>query len=365
MRAELRSLAIGLPRAVRTNDFFRREHPEVVAANEEKAAGALSKVWAVRPDAPPGIFEQEMLRYVSDPFRGTVERPVLAEGDSAMTMSVPAAKAALTAANAGDVDLVISCSFPSEQTGIGEAAFLAKALGHSGAAWNVESACSSALVGLDVAASLVESGRHRRVLVVTSCIYSRVTDPSDTLSWTSGDAAAAFVVARGEGDAGLLATHNVQTSETCGAIGYDLVAQEHGSPVMRMRTRAGARDALRNVAERTVDECCHTAAEKAGVHLDEIALFVPNTPTAWFAAFFARKLGVPVERVVDTHPRFANVGPALWPTALHTAALAGRARAGDLVMLYAIGSVASSTAAVMRWGDVALGRPPEPARLRL
>jgi 3-oxoacyl-[acyl-carrier-protein] synthase-3 len=357
MSAELRSLAIGLPSLVRTNEFFRREHPATVAAIEEKALG---KVWSVRSEGELGIFEQAMKRYLDDPFRGTVERPVLAEGESPMTMSVPAAKSALAAANLTEIDLLISCTFPSAQTGIGEAAFLARALDPRGAAWNVESACSSALVAFDVAASMIESGRHRRVLVVTSCIYSRVTDPWDTLSWTSGDAAAAFVVENGAPGFGLLGSHNVHTAETCDAIGYELVMDERSrAPVMRMRTRAAARDSLRDVSERTVAECCHAAAQKAGVSLDQIALFVPNTPTAWFAEFFARALGVSPERVVDTHPRFANVGPALWPTALHTAARAGRVKRGDLVLLYSVGSVASSSAAVVRWGDVGLG--PEPA----
>lgn len=356
--AELRSLAVGLPGAVRTNAFFRREHPDTVASIEERALG---KVWAVRDDAELGVFEQEMQRYLPDPFRGTVERPVLEDGASALSMSVPAAKDALAAAGVEGVDLLISCTFPSEQVGIGESAFLARALGHRGAAWNLESACSSALVGLDVASAMVQAGRARRVLVVTSCIYSRVTDPWDTLSWTSGDAAAAFVVEAAASGRGVLGTHDVHTAETCDAIAYELSARE-GGPVMRMTTRAGARDALRDVADRTVEECCRAAADKAGVKLDDVALFVPNTPTAWFASFFARRLGVDRERVVDTHPLHANVGPALWPTALHHAASAGRLREGDLVMLYSVGSVASSAAAVLRWGDVGLGPMPPKAR---
>jgi 3-oxoacyl-[acyl-carrier-protein] synthase-3 len=64
--------------------------------------------------------------------------------------------------------------------------------------------------------------------------------------------------------------------------------------------------------------------------------------------------------VVNTYPRFANVGPALLPVNLHDAA--PRLHAGDHVLVFSIGSVSTAGAAVLRWGDVALGpaiAPPE------
>lgn len=359
-KATLRSLALAFPRTARTNDFFRREVPEVVASFEERALG---KVWNVDRGAgrPLGAFETEMLPYLSDPFRGTTLRRVLAADESALTMELPAARAALEAAGIGigDVDLLMSCTFPSAQTGIGESAFLARELGHRGAAWNLESACSSALVGLDVANALVEAGRHKRVLVLSSCIYSRVTDPADTLSWTSGDGAAAFVVGEGGDGAEVVAACNTHTAETCGALSFELVGRSDGA-VMRMVTFPGAADALREVAERTVDELCNGAAKAAGIALADVRIFACNSPAAWFSAFIARKLGVDRERVIDTYPRYANVGPVLWPAALHEAACAGRLRPGDYVMLYSVGSVASSSAAVLRWGNVGLGPLPPP-----
>jgi 3-oxoacyl-[acyl-carrier-protein] synthase-3 len=202
------------------------------------------------------------------------------------------------------------------------------------------------------------------VLVLTSCIYSRVTDPEDTLSWTSGDGAAAFVVAEGGDGAEVVAACNTHTAESCGALSFELVGRAEG-PVMRMVTFPGAADALREVAERTVDELCHGAAKAAGISLADVRVFACNTPAAWFPAFIARKLGVDRERVIDIYPRYANVGPVLWPAALHEAACAGRLREGDYVMLYSVGSVASSSAAVLRWGKVGLGALPAEAEVVL
>ncbi len=361
----MRSIAIEFPRTVRTNDFFRREFPEAVSSIEQRALG---KVWNVDQGSGRTLsaFEIEMLPYLGDPFRGTVERRVLAADEPASAIAVPAAQAALAWAGMRieEIDLLMSCTFPSDQTGIGESAFLARALGLRGAAWNLESACSSALVGLDVASSLVRAGRHDRVLVVTSCVYSRVTEPADTLAWTIGDGAAAFVVAAGGNGAEVLGARNAHTAESCGAISYELVGRSDGA-VMRMKTFPGAADALRNVAESTVEECCRGAADIAGVSLADIKVFACNAPTAWFSAFIARKLGVERDRVVNTYPRYANVGPVLWPAALHEAAAGGRLQPDDLVVLYSIGSVASSSAVVLRWGDVGVGATPLAPEIRL
>jgi 3-oxoacyl-[acyl-carrier-protein] synthase-3 len=88
--------------------------------------------------------------------------------------------------------------------------------------------------------------------------------------------------------------------------------------------------------------------------LSDIDFFVFNTPTAWFAAFAASALGGDPERVANVYPKTANNGPALMPAGLHESASAERIKPGDLVLLYAVGSVSSASAVVMRWGDVSL-----------
>ena len=65
------------------------------------------------------------------------------------------------------------------------------------------------------------------------------------------------------------------------------------------------------------------------------------------------------ERTISAYPLYANVGPVLMPANLHLAASLGRIAPGALVLLYSVGSVSTASAAVMRWGDVALGPEPE------
>ncbi|MBT8495151.1 MAG: 3-oxoacyl-ACP synthase [Deltaproteobacteria bacterium] len=361
--AALRSLSVLFPPTVRDNEFWRQKYPEVVA---DAANRALGRVWAKESDGRDATpFERAMQPYAADPFLGSVERRVLAPGDSALSLELPAAREAMELAGlaASDVDLVISSAFPADEVGVGNAVFLARELGITGAAWNLETACSGALVALQTAAALVEAGRHDNVLVVVSCTYSRVNDEDSTLSFNIGDGAAAFVVGASP-TPGVLAGASVNTSETVGAIGY-AIEPRPDEPVIRMHPTRGAGPVLRDSTELRVPQCTGKVLEASGLRLDDIDLFCCNTPTAWYADFFATKLGVDRERVMDVHPEYGNVGPVLWPAALHKAATAGRISQGDRVLLFSIGSVSSAAAAVLQWTDVGIGAPPAPGRAAL
>lgn len=350
--ASLRALAVAFPAGVRTNDYWHQRHPALVAQAQQKT---LARLWTERAtsSALAQVFDEEMQRYGGDPFRGTRERRVLAPGETPLGLELRAARRALDAAALApaEVDLVIAASFLPDQLGVGNATFLAGELGTRGAAFNVESACSGSLVALQTAAALVRGGDYRRVLCVVSCTYSRVTDERDTLSWTVGDGAAAFVVGPGPAGEGLLGASLRHTAVSCGALSYQL-RLEDGAPQVRMEATPKAGRALREISETCLLESCEGALRAAGVTLADIDFFVFNSPVAWYAAFCARALGVPAERTVDTYPEFGNVGPVLMPANLHRAATTGRLRPGALVLLYTVGSVSSAGAAVLRWGDV-------------
>jgi 3-oxoacyl-[acyl-carrier-protein] synthase-3 len=216
------ALGVSLPETIRTNDDYRRKQPELVADAERRA---LSRLWSRQGARPPalGVWDAEMEPYLGDPFRGTVERRVLAPGETALSMEIRAASLVLSAASLrpGDVDLAIVVSFLPDQLGVGNSAFLARELGLACAAWNLESACSGALVALQTACALVSTGRHANALVVVSCSYSRYIDERDTLGWFLGDAAAAFLVGATPPGVGLLGTQIVHTAATCGSFYYD------------------------------------------------------------------------------------------------------------------------------------------------
>lgn len=358
----IRSLAVSFPSLIRTNDYWIEQSPDLVDRNKPRRT-RLSKSAEFTPSNNGlDIWSQAVAPYLPDPFRGSVERRVLAPDESALTLEYRAAKEALDAAQLypDEVELAIVASLFPEHIGPGNATYLARKLELNCPAWNLESTCSSAIIALQNALALVQAGEYRNVLVVVSHIGSNSVDEEDTLSWLIGDSAGAFVVDSLQPNQGILGTKIVPTTATCGAYSYELVMDAQGQP--RMRTRTGENASM--LAETAVDfvgSCCEGAAAAAGVTLEQIDFFAFNTPTAWYASVCSRALGIDPERTINLYPRYANIGPVFAIANLYHAAQSNKIRENDLVLVYTNGAGATAAATVMRWGNVTLGPVPAPA----
>ena len=352
------SLAVSVPDRILTNEHWRENHPQMVADAEEA-------LWMWKQpdswDEGSETFNRAMAPYLNDPFRGARERRVLREGGTSLELEAQAARRALAAAGTPthEIGLLICTSFLPDHRGVGGATYLARELGLEGAAWNLESACTSSLVAFQTACSLISSGQYDRVLVVTSCTYSRVAPEDDPIAWGIGDAATAMVVGPVDNGIGLLASHGVHSGDTHGASAYHLELDDDGRPVYRLRAGKVAAEVLRATSERYLQDCTTRALAKAGLALEDIDHFVFNTPLAWYASFCASSLGVDRRQTLSVYPFYANAGPALLGLNLFHAAHWKGFEAGELVLLYSVGSVSSCAASVVRWGDVALGEVPE------
>jgi 3-oxoacyl-[acyl-carrier-protein] synthase-3 len=214
------------------------------------------------------------------------------------------------------------------------------------------------VVGLATAASLVDSGQYQRILFVVSCSYSTACPDSEGISLANGDGAAAFIVEKQPEGRGVLAQETISTWNTCGAIGVQVELDERGQPCFRMRADKSANALLRETSEHMVKACVGAALTKAALAIDDVSFFIFNTPTAWYASFCARALGVSADKTINTHALYANTGPVLMPTNLLHACHQGRIKPGDVVVMYAIGSVSNAAAAVVRWDGAALGPLP-------
>lgn len=354
--AEIQSLGIEMPHIVRTNDYWRLRHPAIVQQVEERGR---HKVWSPPTDSNvSSLFLEEMAKYLDDPFRGTIERRVLETGQTSLSLECGAARKALVAAGIGpkDIDITLCVSFLGDHAALGNGAFLARELELTGPAWNVESTCAGSLAALDLAASLIGSERADRVLVVTSCDYSRRIEESDVMSWTSGDGAAAFVVGRSAGNRGILGSHFIPTTHTCGSLYFEYCSPAPNEYGVRMQCTAEAGRLLRETSEDCIRRTCEEALNKAGLTTADVAHFIFATPTAWYANFCARSLHIDPARCVDTYPQYANIGPVCWVANLYEYARQRGIRAGDVVLLCAIGSVSSAGAIVARFGAMTLGQ---------
>jgi 3-oxoacyl-[acyl-carrier-protein] synthase-3 len=360
----IRALAVHFPRGLRTNQFWKNHHPEILAAVESRKQ---ERMWAApekqNGPSPGDDFDAEMAHYLRDPFRGTVERRVLTPGESSLTMELSAARKALTAAGLepSAIDVMIVSSFLPDNFGCMNAAYLARDLALPGLAFNLESACSGAMIGLHTACALVQSGQFERALVVASCAYSRDTDTRNPISWTVGDGASAYVVSEVEPGYGRLGGKSVHTGETCGALWFENYARDDGSLWFRLVGDPNAGKLLRDTAAGYLLSCCNGALADAGSSLGDIDHFVFNTPVAWYSKYCARTLGIPAHKpVINMYPKYGNMGPNLLGANLYHAAREFGFEKGDRILMYSVGSISSAGAMVLRWGDVALGPAPEP-----
>ena len=354
----IRSLAVSLPSVIRTNSYYQGKYPELVAKAESKT---LCRLMSLTESTPSNDFELEMMPYLKDPFRGTVERRILGEGETALTLEYRAAKEAIDGAklSPSDVGLIIVSSFLPDQLGFGNAAFLARELGLKCGAWNLDASCCSAPVALETASALVQAGTYKNVLVVISCTYSRLVDEDDTLSWFFGDGAGAFVVGSLSVNQGILGTKAINTSVLCDKLNLKVTEDEKGNQRFRLQIAKDTNKVIGDNSAQMLRACCEGAVAAAGVTLDDIDFFVFTTATAWFIDFCIRVLKIEPKRTINYYPQYANMGAVLTLVNLYHAAQLGKIRENNLVLMYGFGTASSAAATVMRWGDVALGTLPQ------
>ena len=354
----IRSLGVSFPQVIRINDYWQQKYPEMIRSQPKRNRRHRAAISGKR-DNDFDIWSQEVAPYLSDPFRGNVERRVLGETESALDLQCQAATEALVAANLAveEIDVAIVASLFADNLGMDNTTLLAQKLGLDCPAWNLESTCSSALVALQNARALIQTGEYQNALVIVAHFGSNTVREKDTLAWSMGDGAGAFIVDRLKPNQGVLANKIVSTAATHGAYHHELELDELGKP--RIVTQTG--ENASSLAETAVDfvrTCCEEAAVKARVSLAEIDFFVFNTPTPWYANVCTRALNIEPERTINLYSHYGNIG-AVFPLAnLYHAAKEKKIAENSLVLVYTNGASATAAATIMRWGDVALGTAP-------
>ena len=359
--ASLRSIAVRYGAERRDNDWYRVHAPEAVARSQERG---LAKAFATTDGNDASrAFDERMRPFLTDPFRGARVRYRLGPGETVLDLELAAAREALEAAGCtgADVDLLLCASWlPEDFMAPGDAVFLARDLGMTGPAYNIESACSSGLVCMEVAEGLLASGRYRRILVVLSNTNSRQTGPQNTLGWISTDVAAAAVLERATDDIGILSTAVENTADSAGVFVHRM---EPTDDEVRVQMRVGEVSSAALRASGNPDRIrrlCLAALDRAHLRTDEVDYFGFSTPLAWFWSLCTDAVAIDRARSTDLFPRIANAGLPFPLIHLHHAMAEGRLRPGGSALLYTQGSTSSAGALVLRVGDVALGRHPNP-----
>ncbi|WP_122049426.1 beta-ketoacyl-ACP synthase III [Asaia bogorensis] len=277
---------------------------------------------------------------------GIAQRHIASGDENAVSMAVAAARAAISYAEAdmADIGAVIVATATPDQTFPATAVRVQAELGlGDGFAFDVTAACSGFVYALATAEAFIRSGQVRKALVIGSEVYSRILDWEDrTTCVLFGDGAGAVLLeATEEEGAGILSTH-LHSDGTHGDILF-VDGPSTPTPVLHMQGREVFRHAVAKLSA-VVDE----ALSRHGLTGQDIAWLVPHQANLRIIEGMAKKLALPLDRVVVTVDRHANTSAASIPLALDEAVRDGRIRKGDLVLLEALGGGLTWGSALLR-----------------
>jgi 3-oxoacyl-[acyl-carrier-protein] synthase-3 len=242
----------------------------------------------------------------------------------------------MAGASAADIDLIIVATSTPDFVFPSTACLLQNKLGNKGAtAFDVQAVCSGFLYALTIAEKFIRSGSHRRALVVGAEVFSRILDWNDRATCVLfGDGAGAVVLEASERP-GILATalhadgshHGILSvpGNVCGG-------QVVGDPFLRMDGQAVFKFAVRVLAD-VAKECC----DAAKVAPTEIDWLIPHQANIRIIEATAKKMHLPMERVVVTVDQHGNTSAASVPLALDAAVRDGRIQRGQKIMLEGVG----------------------------
>ena len=284
---------------------------------------------------------------------GIERRHFAAEGQMTSDLGLRAAQAALADAGlaAGEIDAIIVATSTADLTFPSVATMIQSGLGMSrGFAFDVQAVCAGFVYALTTANALILSGQARRVLVIGAETFSRLMDWTDRSTCVLfGDGAGALVLeaqdaAGTTADRGILSTDLNSDGRFKDILFVDGGVSTGATGHLRMEGKEVFRHAVEKLAE-----TAHTALEKIGLSGGDVDWIVPHQANIRIIEATAKRMQVPMDRVVVTVQDHGNTSAASIPLALSVGKQRGQIKTGDLVVTEAIGGGLAWGAVVLRW----------------
>ena len=269
---------------------------------------------------------------------GIRARHFVADDVNASDLATAAALRALEAAGrtAADVDLIIVATSTPDMVFPSTASIVQRKLGaFGGAAFDVQAVCSGFVYALTVADSMIKSGAASKALVIGSEVFSRILDFKDrTTCVLFGDGAGAVVLGVSD-EPGIVATELHADGRHVDVLctpGHVSGGQITGHPMLRMDGPA-----VFKLAVNVLEKVAKSVLEKAGRQAEDIDWLIPHQANIRIMEGTAKKLRLPLTKMVATVAEHGNTSAASIPLALDAAVRDGRVKRGDTVMLEGVG----------------------------
>ena len=268
---------------------------------------------------------------------GIESRHIAADDEFTSHLAEKAANIALKTAglNSNDIDLVVVGTCTPDRMFPNVACLIQERMGIKGPAFSLEAACSGFVYALTVADQFICAGKAKRALVIGAETMSRLID------WTDRETCVLF----GDGAGAVI----LEASEEPGLIFSDLGADGQHRKLLYTDTglsnmRSSVDGDLKmkgnevfKVAVRTLEQMVDKVLKDNQLEQGDIDWLVPHQANLRIISATAKRLGLPMERVVVTVNKHGNTSAASIPMALDTAVKDGRIKNGDLILLEAFG----------------------------
>jgi 3-oxoacyl-[acyl-carrier-protein] synthase-3 len=279
---------------------------------------------------------------------GIRARHFVDDGVNASDLAVHAARHALEAAGcrADEVDLIIVATSTPDMVFPSTAAIVQRKLGvHGCPAFDVQAVCSGFVYALTVADAMIRTGAAGTALVIGAEVFSRILDFNDRGTCVLFGDGAGAVLLRASDTPGILATdlhadgRHVDILCVPGTVSGGKVL---GDPLLKMDGQA-----VFKLAVGVLESTARTVLAKAGRSTEQLDWLIPHQANIRIMQATARKLKLPLDKLIVTVDAHGNTSAASIPLALDVAVRDGRIRPGHTVMLQGVGGG-------FTWGSVLL-----------
>jgi len=237
---------------------------------------------------------------------------------------------------ASEIDLIIVATSTPDMVFPSAACILQNKLGIAGcAAFDVQAVCSGFVYALTVADSLIKTGAANKALVIGAEVFSRILDFRDrTTCVLFGDGAGAVVLEASD-TPGILASDLHADGKHVGILcvpGTVAGGQVLGDPFLKMDGQA-----VFKLAVGVLEDAARATLAKAGRTEADIDWLIPHQANIRIMQGTAKKLKMPLEKLVVTVDQHGNTSAASIPLALDAAVRSGKVKKGDTLMLEGVG----------------------------
>jgi 3-oxoacyl-[acyl-carrier-protein] synthase-3 len=289
---------------------------------------------------------------------GIRERHIVEKGIATSDLAFEAAKKALTARGIPSTDLeaIIIATVTPDMLFPSTACLVQNKLGAKGAwGFDLSAACSAFVYALQTGTQFIETGAHKKVMVIGADVMSSIIDYTDRATCIIfGDGAGAVILEAAEEDSvGMIDfIHEVDGSGGDSLYmpgGGSANPATHETVDKKMHYVHQDGGAVFKYAVRKMAEVCEKILERNGFKGSDLDAFIPHQANRRIITATADRLGLSADKVIINIDRYGNTTAGTIPLAMNTAIEEGKLKKGDLVLLASVGAGFTVGATLLRW----------------